>query len=59
MPTLVDSNVLLDILTEDPHWAAWSEAALAAQGERDTRAINPLMYAEVSIVCRCRGTRRS
>jgi hypothetical protein len=27
--TLVDSSVLLDVLTEDPTWAAWSEDALA------------------------------
>ena len=49
MPILVDSNVLLDVLTDDPQWAARSVAALAAQAERDALAINPIIYAEVSI----------
>lgn len=49
MPVLVDSNVLLDVLTEDPHWSAWSMKALADHGGRDLLAINPIIYAEVSI----------
>lgn len=49
MPTLVDSNVLLDVLTDDPRWFAWSAQALAEQAERDVLAINPLIYAEVSV----------
>ena len=49
MPTLVDSNVLLDVLTEDPRWSAWSMEALAAQADREVLAINPIIYAEVSI----------
>ena len=49
MPVLVDSNVLLDVLTEDPRWASWSMKALAEQGDRDVLAINPIIYAEVSI----------
>jgi hypothetical protein len=40
MPVLVDSNVLLDILTEDPRWASWSMQALAEQADRDLLAIN-------------------
>jgi predicted nucleic acid-binding protein len=46
---LVDSNVLLDILTEDPQWSTWSGEALAECAERSALAINPLIYAEVSI----------
>lgn len=46
---LLDSNVLLDVLTEDPVWYAWSSAALAAAADRSILAINPLAYAEVSI----------
>ncbi len=46
---LVDSNVLLDILTEDPTWYAWSSAALAAAADQSSLALNPLVYAEVSI----------
>jgi predicted nucleic acid-binding protein len=46
---LVDSNVLLDVLTEDPVWFEWSSAALAELAEAQVLAINPIIYAEVSI----------
>src|SRR5258708_2733862 len=49
MPVLVDSNILLDILTNDPNWSPWSAAALAEQADADLLAINPIIYAEVSI----------
>lgn len=49
MPVLVDSNVLLDVLTEDPQWCAWSMETLANQADRDVLAINPIIYAEVSV----------
>ncbi|MEO8604772.1 MAG: type II toxin-antitoxin system VapC family toxin [bacterium] len=49
MATLVDSNVLLDVLTDDPRWRAWSADALAAQADRGVLAINPIIYAEVSV----------
>ena len=49
MPTLVDSNVLLDVLTEDVHWYSWSSDALAREAERDVLAVNTIIYAEVSI----------
>ncbi len=49
MPVLVDSNVLLDVLTEDPRWYQWSADALARQAERDVLAVNPIIYAEVSV----------
>ena len=49
MTVLVDSNVLLDVLTEDPEWSAWSGQALADCAERSQLAINPLVYAEISI----------
>jgi predicted nucleic acid-binding protein len=48
MKILVDSSVLLDVLTQDPDWAAWSEEKLTAHAERDLLAINPIIYAEVS-----------
>jgi predicted nucleic acid-binding protein len=47
--TLVDSNVLLDILTEDPVWLDWSSNALAEAAEAGPLFINPIIYAEVSI----------
>lgn len=47
--TLVDSNVLLDILTEDPTWLEWSSDALAEAAEAGPLCINPVIYAEVSV----------
>ena len=47
--TLVDSNVLLDVLTEDPAWVGWSTEALATAAESGPLAINPIIYTEVSV----------
>ncbi|MBN1174616.1 MAG: type II toxin-antitoxin system VapC family toxin [Micromonosporaceae bacterium] len=47
--TLVDSNVLLDIATEDPKWLNWSEQALIEAADQGSLAINPIIYAEVSV----------
>ncbi len=47
--TLVDSNVLLDVLTEDPAWAGWSGEALVRAFDEGPVVINPVVYAEVSI----------
>lgn len=49
MTTLVDSNVLLDIITEDDEWLDWSSSALSACAERGRLVVNPLVYAEVSL----------
>ena len=49
MPILVDSNVLLDVLTEDPRWSRWSSDALSEHADHDVLAINPIIYAEVSV----------
>ena len=46
--TLVDANVLLDVLTEDPRWLAWSISALAAAAEAGPLLINQVVYSEVS-----------
>ncbi len=46
---LVDSNVLLDVLTEDPTWLRWSADALARAAESEALIINPIIYAEVSV----------
>jgi len=45
---LVDSNVIIDVLTEDPVWLAWSEAALRDAVDHDEVAINPIIYAEIA-----------
>jgi predicted nucleic acid-binding protein len=47
--TLLDSNVLLDILIPDPVWEGWSSRALMEAAESSVLAINPVIYAEVSI----------
>ncbi|HEX4661347.1 MAG TPA: type II toxin-antitoxin system VapC family toxin [Streptosporangiaceae bacterium] len=46
--TLVDSSVMLDIVTEDPAWAEWSADALAQARDDGLLVINPIVYAEVS-----------
>ena len=45
---LIDTNVLLDIVTDDPTWADWSQQQLSAAALRDRLAINPVIYAEFS-----------
>lgn len=47
--TLVDSNVILDLLTEDENWLGWSSDALARAADDGPLYINPVIYAEVSI----------
>jgi len=46
---LVDSNILLDIMTKDPSWFSWSAKALANAAETFRLVINPVIYAEVSV----------
>ncbi len=47
--TLIDSNVLLDVMTGDSEWASWSTNALADAAEAGPLYINPIVYSEVSI----------
>lgn len=49
MAVLVDSNVLLDVLTEDARWYDWSSGKLEEYGEQHLLVINPVIYAEISI----------
>ena len=46
---LVDTNVLLDLVTDDPQWAAWSQQQLDFAAAQDQIAINDIVYAELSI----------
>jgi hypothetical protein len=46
---LVDSNILLDVATNDPVWSTWSADALAECPEHAQLLIDPIIYAEVSI----------
>jgi predicted nucleic acid-binding protein len=45
---LIDTNILLDIVTDDPVWADWSQQQLSAAALSDRLAINPMVYAEFS-----------
>ncbi|CDF97343.1 MULTISPECIES: type II toxin-antitoxin system VapC family toxin [unclassified Pseudomonas] len=45
---LVDTNVLIDVLEDDPVWADWSIQQLRAQSQIHDLAINPIVYAELS-----------
>jgi len=49
MDIVVDSNVILDIVTEDNRWFTWSSEVLAQYSETHVLVINPVIYAEVSI----------
>lgn len=46
---MIDSNVLLDVLTEDEKWFEWSAAQISRCAEHAVLCINPVIYAEVSI----------
>jgi hypothetical protein len=46
---LIDSNVLLDLMTEDMDWFPWSVAAVQSAADRFRLVINPIIYAEVSV----------
>ncbi len=47
--TLIDSCVLLDVITGDKKWADWSATQIAAAVDRGRAVVNPLIYAEVSV----------
>lgn len=46
MPVLVDTNVIVDVLTDDPQWADWSIAQLEDNAKTGL-IINPVVYAEL------------
>jgi len=47
---LVDTNVLIDVLQNDPVWADWSVRQLRAQAQVHELTVNPVIYAELSLV---------
>jgi predicted nucleic acid-binding protein len=49
---LVDTNVILDVIQNDPQWAARSQAQLDAASLKFTLIINPVIYAELSLAYR-------
>jgi predicted nucleic acid-binding protein len=46
---LVDTNILVDVLENDPDWADWSVAQLQAQSKVHRLVINPIIYSELSL----------
>ena len=46
---LVDTNVLLDVLQDDPQWADWSQGQLESASLTDSLAINAVIYSELSM----------
>jgi predicted nucleic acid-binding protein len=46
--TLVDTNILLDVLTRDPVWLDWSAEQLDRQAARGPIIVNEVVYAELS-----------
>jgi len=46
---LIDSNILLDVMTDDPRWFSWSAESLERAANNFRLVINPIIYAEVSI----------
>src|SRR5262245_35021196 len=49
MSFLIDANVILDVVTEDPKWFHWSSETLAHCAETGKLWINHIIYAEVSV----------
>jgi predicted nucleic acid-binding protein len=45
---LVDTSVLMDLVTEDKTWFAWSASQVETLAEENLLAINPVIYAELS-----------
>jgi predicted nucleic acid-binding protein len=46
--TLVDTNVLIDVLSDDPTWRIWSEERLDERSDEGALLINEVVYAELS-----------
>ena len=49
MSTMIDSNVLLDVLTDNAKWRDWSSQAITRAAETSILVINAIIYAEVSV----------
>lgn len=47
--TLVDTNVLLDLVTNDPVWADWSIRQLDGAAVKGPLIVNDVVYAELSV----------
>jgi predicted nucleic acid-binding protein len=47
--TLVDTNVILDLVTNGPDWSGWSIAQLEEAALKGPLCINDVVYAELSV----------
>jgi predicted nucleic acid-binding protein len=47
--TLVDTNILLDVVNETPHWVDWAESKLVAAARAGDVSICDVVYAEFSV----------
>jgi len=47
MPALIDTNVIIDVITDDPQWGVWADHVIRTQA-LDGAWINPVVYAELS-----------
>jgi predicted nucleic acid-binding protein len=45
----IDSCILLDLFTDDPHWGDWSGEILEKYSQTNTLYINSIVYTEISI----------
>jgi predicted nucleic acid-binding protein len=48
LETFIDSSVLLDLFTEDPHWLAWSQEQLTQAAQRGAIVLNAIVLAEIA-----------
>ena len=46
---LIDTNVIIDILSRDKKWSEWSASTLERCAEDGRIAINPIIYAEIAV----------
>ena len=53
--TLVDSNVLVDVLANDPAWLSWSANALEACSLQSALLVNEIVYAELAVKSRSKA----
>jgi len=53
---LVDTNVLIDVLEDDPKWSSWSLRQLQGQSRLHALVVNPVIYAELSLAFESPGT---
>lgn len=48
-PVLVDTNVILDVVTNDPSWSSWSADALRRAADESVILVNPIVFGELSV----------